>query len=340
MGFIKLVSWGRGVIIKTCSKCGASNDESAGFCKACSAKLENEGIKVETKKINKDFNNKRNFKIYMSIALAAAILIPSSLFFIFRSGNKAVISNTQSQVEGSKENTEENKSPEVSQNTPKPIPTTEKTPAQPPVQLPIKTEDKGSGIKKAGETQHPVMPVKKYSTLPYNTSKVKYIIPDSGYRRLTEAELEGAEVWQLAIARNEIYARHGYSFNTSQYIIYFMYKDWYHEDKGYKGKLSEVESYNIKLLLKMEEEKISSIKSSQLISGREAMNILSRHEGISIIRPEYYNENETVEIYGEKFYIMSMYIFYEDEGDAVYIVSQSTGNIYIYDVAGNIALLD
>ena len=41
-------------------------------------------------------------------------------------------------------------------------------------------------------------------------SNVDFIIPDSSYRKVTSKELKSLSSYELAVARNEIYARHGY----------------------------------------------------------------------------------------------------------------------------------
>lgn len=76
-----------------------------------------------------------------------------------------------------------------------------------------------------------------------------YIIPQSSYRRLTYADVAGLSSWQLSMARNEIYARHGRMFNDPDIRSYFESQSWYY---GYilpenfdSSVLSETEVYNI-----------------------------------------------------------------------------------------------
>ena len=54
-----------------------------------------------------------------------------------------------------------------------------------------------------------------------------FIIPDSSDRYLTEYDLSGLTKDQLEIARNEIYARHGYQFQQQKMINYFNNQSWY-----------------------------------------------------------------------------------------------------------------
>ena len=55
----------------------------------------------------------------------------------------------------------------------------------------------------------------------------QYVIPDSGTRYLTAADLAGLSKDQLRLARNEIYARHGRTFNDEELQAYFNSQSWY-----------------------------------------------------------------------------------------------------------------
>lgn len=84
-------------------------------------------------------------------------------------------------------------------------------------------------------------------------SGTDYIFPDSSNRALTTAEVAGLSKDQLKIARNEIFARHGYIFTTPEMKSYFESKSWYHgsipnESFDTEAMLSQVEKDNIKLI--------------------------------------------------------------------------------------------
>ncbi len=60
-----------------------------------------------------------------------------------------------------------------------------------------------------------------------------YIIPDSNTRYLTREELWGYQYDTLLYAFNEIYARHGYKFNTgSRCYNWFTQMPWYHANES------------------------------------------------------------------------------------------------------------
>ncbi len=61
----------------------------------------------------------------------------------------------------------------------------------------------------------------------YDAASGEYIIPDSSSRYLTDADLAGLSKENLRLARNEIFARHGYIFNDPELKEYFESKSWY-----------------------------------------------------------------------------------------------------------------
>ncbi|MCX6810739.1 MAG: YARHG domain-containing protein [Candidatus Berkelbacteria bacterium] len=73
-----------------------------------------------------------------------------------------------------------------------------------------------------------------------------YVLPDSSSRDLSSSEILGLTPWQLRIARNEIYARHGLRFQTAAMSQYFGSKCWYHPRyNSVDGELSPLEKRNI-----------------------------------------------------------------------------------------------
>lgn len=84
-----------------------------------------------------------------------------------------------------------------------------------------------------------------------------YILPNSGTKLLTDSDIKGLSKYDLALARNEIYARHGRKFQTAEYSNYFSSKSWYSINPNYNysddnSNLNEIESKNVSFLLKAE----------------------------------------------------------------------------------------
>lgn len=55
-----------------------------------------------------------------------------------------------------------------------------------------------------------------------------YMITDSNSRYIQSEELAGLTAWQLKVARNEIYARHGMIFKSGAIQDHFNTRSWYH----------------------------------------------------------------------------------------------------------------
>ena len=85
-----------------------------------------------------------------------------------------------------------------------------------------------------------------------------YIIADSSARYLTNADLKSLSQWEIRVARNEIYARHGRKFTTKELQDYFDSKDWYSgtiaADKFNTDVLNTVEKANLQFIVEYEKD--------------------------------------------------------------------------------------
>ena len=95
---------------------------------------------------------------------------------------------------------------------------------------------------------------------PAASAETMYIIPDSDRRELTEAELWGYQYDTLLYAFNEIYARHGYKFETgSRCYNWFTLMPWYKPNESENSKnhhesysqCSKIENKNVDLIKKV-----------------------------------------------------------------------------------------
>ncbi len=84
---------------------------------------------------------------------------------------------------------------------------------------------------------------------------LEYVMEDSAVRLLDKEELYAFGLEQLYLARNEIFARHGYEFSSAYLRDYFGSLSWYRPIPGFKNpSLSRVESANVSTLLAVEKE--------------------------------------------------------------------------------------
>lgn len=89
----------------------------------------------------------------------------------------------------------------------------------------------------------------------------EYILPNSDSVEIAEEQLSDLGKEQLRIARNEIFARHGRRFDSTELQQYFEAKSWYvprytaeEFEKIQYDVLSDIERRNIKLIAEMEGE--------------------------------------------------------------------------------------
>ena len=89
-----------------------------------------------------------------------------------------------------------------------------------------------------GETEDAIEEVEKEDT------DDGYILLHSDSEELTVSDLKGLSAIELTYARNEIYARHGYVFQSPELNRYFEGMDWYEPDTSFDGTLTGVEKVN------------------------------------------------------------------------------------------------
>lgn len=79
------------------------------------------------------------------------------------------------------------------------------------------------------------------------------IIPDSSTRLISVQELYGMTEHEVCLARNEIYARHGYIFQTEKYNEYFSNFSWYIPRTRTLPTVNDIEDQNVKLMVAYEQ---------------------------------------------------------------------------------------
>ena len=90
------------------------------------------------------------------------------------------------------------------------------------------------------------------------SSSSDYILPDSSSRLYSTSELSGLSDWELYVARNEIYARHGRTFQKDDLQSYFDGQSWYTplyspEEFDSLGLLNSTEQQNAATILSLEQ---------------------------------------------------------------------------------------
>lgn len=211
-----------------CSKCGFLIDNSTKFCPKCGNEMIQDNILYE-EKLNTTYENGtpetlapkknkflRSFVISFSLVLILVSVGYASYYFSFEKYN--IITPKKS----------------------------DKSPLQG-----IDTKSKEKISDKVSDVPA--------STVETDTTKsedaANYIFTKSASEKLLESDLATLSKEKLALARNEIYARHGYVFKSEPFNSYFSNISWYKPNPNFKGlkeEFNSVESYNIDLITKQE----------------------------------------------------------------------------------------
>jgi hypothetical protein len=83
--------------------------------------------------------------------------------------------------------------------------------------------------------------------IPANAYNGDFIFYNSNSAYLTQKQVSSLTNFQLGIARNEIYAKHGYIFDLEQFRSYFNSKSWYIPITK-DVTLNSIETYNVELI--------------------------------------------------------------------------------------------
>jgi hypothetical protein len=205
----------RGMLMDFCTNCGKKLYESSGFCTNCGSRVakDNKNMpstpKTRMEKKKVHSNNKRLMAVVgLIIALVIVISVTSLMVRGFNKPEPNENIAATKTLDQSKDKDVENKSGS--------------------------SHDNHSPEEKRNEST--------------NLSSSDHILPDSDKRVLSEEDIANLSKGQLRLARNEIYARHGYVFKSADLQKYFSSKSWYNADPSYDGSLNEVEKENVKLL--------------------------------------------------------------------------------------------
>ncbi len=156
-----------------------------------------------------------------------------------------------------------------------------------------------------------------------DTSSADYIFP-SDRQYITEADMAGWNQKTALLARNEIYARHGYVFKTQEIQNYFAAKSWYTPNSSYDGSgLSDVEKANVDTISAYEQKMgwtEQDVAPAKLAQGAVSRYIESQGD--------YCAGFDYVEPYAENEYLVCAKIG-EYEWEAEYVVEVNGSNAWV-----------
>lgn len=228
-----------------CNRCGAQIPEDADFCPQCGSRVSRRAAQAQMQEgIPIRQAHRSNAIIIGAILAVAAVLIVCTICLtIVTTGNQQT--QTEASTQSQTQQTEQ------------------------PKQKAASTEDDKQDTKEQTENASDSSVTNNYYYYGSNAEHANdyynqvgsngYLWPsDSTY--ISSSDLSGLNQDTVAAIRNEIYARHGYAFNSTRWQNYFSSKTWYHRDSTctantIDSRLSDIERTNIATLVSYEENK-------------------------------------------------------------------------------------
>lgn len=145
-----------------------------------------------------------------------------------------------------------------------------------------------------------------------NTYSRDFIIPNSHTKKLSFSTLDNYSIKELYIARNEIFARHGFNFGLENLRSYFDRKSWYLPNPDFnESVLSDIEQHNVNYILATEVVKKAAYKdptiTKDFVIPDSDIRVISPNELTTLTDWEIYvAKNEIYARYGLDFSIREL----------------------------------
>jgi hypothetical protein len=102
-----------------------------------------------------------------------------------------------------------------------------------------------------------------------------YILADSATKRLAARDIERLSLGELRLARNEVFARHGYVFDSEDLRIYFETRPWY-RPRSKDVAISEIEKHNVTLIKAREAALGGEVRDNDYLLPQSSAQLLTR----------------------------------------------------------------
>lgn len=227
-----------------CPHCGEQIPDDSAFCPKCGEKINRSSQSNEmydsayddsnyTKQSTQNQNystggsgnqgnggGHHNTPVLITVIIAAAaVLIVFGALLIQKSGNQSVTTSSKAAAASTSEKAEAEKAAATPEVTATPTPT--ETPTPTPTAAPTQAAPKVIVVK----PQATPAPRRDDDDDDLNDY---YVFPYSDTYLLTDDDLAGKSAWELTVGRNEICARHGYTFDREDLQEYFDSQSWYY----------------------------------------------------------------------------------------------------------------
>jgi flagellar basal body-associated protein FliL len=250
-----------------CSKCGKEVRDGAAFCPHCGAPLaQAEPEEYEYEEYDEPAVAVRKGLstgvIIAIIAAAALVLLAGILAFtsLTHSKQQAQIAQMEAQVAQAEAEAEKAKQEAEKAKA------EQQTAQEQQIQDQVAQEQANAAAQQQAQASQPqtVNNYYYYGT-GYASGSYYSSVKSSGYlwptdtQYITRADLSGYDSDTVAAIRNEIYARHGYAFQTQRWKNYFGSKSWYVRDNSCTqsvalSRMNKIERANVDTIVKYEQD--------------------------------------------------------------------------------------
>ena len=221
-----------------CPECGAESRPGSKVCSQCGKKLPAPEREAPPEPPKRKKRSAGSIAAMVAVVLGALVLLGAALLYLKDTlqsvGNPASL---QSQVQDAAPEDPEPQDAEPEETEPQDVEPEETEPqdaepeaTEPQDAEPEETEPQDAEPEATEPQDAEPEETEPEATEPQETAPVEAgqgIFPDSSERLLTQADVAGLSAWELQLARNEIYARHGRRFTNQELQAYFDGCSWY-----------------------------------------------------------------------------------------------------------------
>ena len=224
-----------------CKKCGKPLKPNAAFCMGCGAPVENGAASApsqnQVKQLEKTVKKKTNPAVIVLIVLLALILCGTATlgaYIIINPDSELAALITGNDTDYSEDDRDEDRDDDDKKD---------------------EDEDFDEDDEDLDDEDYYDDDYEDEYDDDYYDDEDDYLFPsDSEY--ITSDYLDGLTRDEVALVRNEIYARHGYVFQTEPFKTYFGNKDWYYPDESFsESDFNSIEKANKDFIVKYEKDK-------------------------------------------------------------------------------------
>ncbi len=220
--------------VQKCHSCGSPLSPGVKFCKVCGTAILRE---------TSDKKKKSPAVLILSIALAVVLIIGGVIVYLAINDSLPFLSDSEEQSTRDDDETDEKDTDDNDYNRYNKNDT---------------ADDSGDDFVISTPPSRPIEDIEDAENIEdiEDIEDTDDFLFPSDRQYITYEDLEGRSQNEVALIRNEIYARHGYVFTKEEYQEYFGSKSWYVPDPNFNiDSLNTYEKTNSEFILQYEKDK-------------------------------------------------------------------------------------